>query len=106
MRSVTAYVYAGQWVARCVRDGCSSAEFHGQAANGHIGGLTDSAFHCSACGLVTAVDWPTERETIERILAARPAPDTRNWLPQETLDDLMRENVAHGLVSAADIHRG
>lgn len=37
------------------------------------------------------------RRGIERLLMMRPIPYTRNWLPGETLTDLLAENIEHGI---------
>lgn len=37
---------------------------------------------------------------IEQVLAMRPNPANRNWLPTETVLDLILENEAHGIRSA------
>jgi hypothetical protein len=34
---------------------------------------------------------------VERLLTFRPDVTTRNWVPGETLHDLLAENVAHGI---------
>lgn len=43
--------------------------------------------------------WPSEAMTfsIERLLLMRPDPTTQNWVPGETLIDLMYENGTHGI---------
>jgi hypothetical protein len=43
-----------------------------------------------------------ERQAIEAALRVRPDPTTRNWLPGETVADLLRENAEHD-VGKADI---
>ena len=42
------------------------------------------------------VIWPPNREEIERICSARLTAN-RNWYPWETTDQLIAENIAHGL---------
>lgn len=46
--------------------------------------------------LVIFPDEKTRRE-IESVLSLRPVPDTRNWLPGETIQDLKDENALHGV---------
>jgi len=41
------------------------------------------------------VDIPTNYQQIERVLLERPNRENQNWLPGETLDDLLRENKEH-----------
>jgi len=40
---------------------------------------------------------PERYAEIEALLKERPLPQNRNWLPGETVDDLLRENQEHGL---------
>lgn len=102
--SVSAVVYLshGRWVARCPRPGCANAEAFGRCDDGTVGGLAADGFNCRAshggCGLQCAAQWPANRPDIEALTLGRPAPSTRNWLPGETLDELLAENMEHGLV--------
>lgn len=85
---VEAYASWSRWVARCGL--CPSAE--------QLRPRT-SHFKCVECGTVTEVIWPTEEMIVgvERVLMMRPDPSTRNWLPGETLNDLVWENGEHGI---------
>ena len=60
---------------------------------------------CWDCGATTTLIWPAAPMVagIERLLAMRPDPNTRNWTPGETLHDLVRENALHGLFSDPSI---
>lgn len=40
---------------------------------------------------------PDSRDEIEALLMARPDPQNRHWLPDETTADLQAENAAHGI---------
>jgi hypothetical protein len=51
---------------------------------------------CPRCGRRWPLSWPAEREEIERICLFRPEARNRSWKPGETVDDLRRENEAHG----------
>lgn len=42
------------------------------------------------------VVFPPDRWIIEAVLADRP-PENRNWLPGETIQDLVYENLDHGV---------
>jgi hypothetical protein len=91
----------GYWVARCPRPHCWGAEHHGPRRGGagmELGGLFDAGMECKECHGRFAVTWPTDRAEIERILMDRPDPATRNWLPGETLQELVIENLAHGII--------
>jgi hypothetical protein len=59
----------------------------------------DAAMRCWDCGgLTEGVLWPADPAAIEAILGMRPDERTRNWYPGETLDALMLENIAHGIL--------
>lgn len=92
----------GRWIARCPRPGCAGAESFGRCDDGTAGGLTGDSFTCrpqyGGCGLRCAARWPAQVEDIERLTLARPVPTTRNWVPGETLEQLLAENMAHGLM--------
>jgi hypothetical protein len=91
----------GMWMARCPRLplGCTNAEHYGpDPIGGHVGGLTDSGFRCARCHLECPAVWPRARRVIERLLAARPIPDTRNWMLGEPIKFLIAENIQHGLI--------
>jgi hypothetical protein len=113
-----AYVNHGRWVARCPRPGCTNAEQAGRCDDGSVGGLEEHRFTCRAaayspimgghvvyggCGLQCRVEWPQNRAAIDRMLAARPSPVTRNWHPGEDAGDLLRENLEHGLVPSHEL---
>lgn len=61
-------------------------------------------FECWTCGAVTDAVWPSERmvQGVERLLMMRPDPSTRNWVPGETLPQLMWENGDHGIFDNVD----
>lgn len=102
---VEAYANWSRWVARCGL--CPSAEQ--LRPRGPYLRAPDVAlpphFECIECGTVTEVIWPAERfvAAVERILMMRPDPSTRNWLPGETLPDLLFENGAHGIFDLLDV---
>lgn len=95
-----AFCDMGIWKAVCPRPWCvKNPEWYGPGpVTGRIGGLTRTAFHCMRCGLTCPADWPDNIADIERVLAQRPFSETRNWLPGETVDDLLMENAVHGLI--------
>ncbi len=81
-----AYLDPGQWVADCPDPDCAGAE------------LARDLFVCSNCKRTAKVEWPDDRTLIDAATAVRPVPETRNWVPGETLDDLHRENLMHGVI--------
>ena len=88
-------VYAnwGRWVADCShQDVCTAAM--------QVEPFTEG-FLCPECGRSTKIVWPSPDMVrgVERLLMMRPHPKQRNWLPGETLPDLMLENGAHGILS-------
>ena len=86
---MTASVYHnhGRWVADCPADGCSEA--HAVTPG--------DGFVCVNCGMVSKLGWPLNMEQITHTLSTRPVPETRNWSPGETVTDLRRENIEHGV---------
>jgi hypothetical protein len=87
-----AYANHGRWVADCPRPWCTNAM---QVWPG------DEIFRCSgpdACGIVADLRWPADPAAIEVLLSARPLARNRNWLAGETLEQLVLENGAHGLI--------
>ena len=94
-------VYAGKALeariehARFIVDcpNCNSAEF----------AFEDNLFLCSQClnsniqGKVRKVKMPKDRKQIETILGKRPIKN-RHWFPNETIEDLEKENLKMGVV--------
>jgi hypothetical protein len=102
----TVYISWGKWVARCPNDGCPNAEHYGADPDtGHVGGLTDTYFHCSHCGLFVQAEWPDLEVAADavRLLGMRPVPATRSWLPGEPVENLLAENVQHYLLDELDL---
>ena len=85
-----AYANWGRWVARCGDPDCPRAI--------QLRRLTQY-LRCDFCRAITKVLWPSLDmiTAVERLLMMRPVPSTRNWLPGETLHDLVFENGAHGI---------
>jgi len=98
------FVSWGLWVADCPRDGCRGSEHLGHAPiTGAVGGLTPTGFTCARCGLFCASQWPANAEDIWRILAQRPLEETRSWQLGEPIENLIVENIAHGLIAGEDV---
>lgn len=84
----------GRWVAHCPF--CPSAQV---ASEG------DRRLLCIACdnapvgGAWVRVAWPSEpeRRAIEDALGRRADPRNRNWTPEESAEDLRRENRERGV---------
>lgn len=97
----------GRWVAACPRPFCTNAEQFGRCPDGTVGGLGSDRFECrvayGGCGLRCGVEWPPNIADIEALVMPRTVPATRNWLPGETVHDLLRENLTHGLVPNDDL---
>lgn len=107
-----AYVYAGDWVADCVRLGCGGTEhlFDRSSPRGPRT-VRRGSFFCSYCKAVAPVEWPTNTGEIMGVLNLRPIPHTRNWYPSghetavklrledgQTIQNLRDENAEHGIV--------
>lgn len=111
MEVARAYVYSGEWVADCPREGCSNVEFlHRPSRRGGPRDVQVGFYLCSYCGAQAEISWPDTRHGILAVLARRPLPDTRNWYPADhpvavrfglphgqSIKDLEDENEAHGV---------
>lgn len=79
----------GRWIVDCDSPFCLSA------VQVHPG--QDWA-HCRDCNRTIAnLIWPEDPEAIEVILCMRPDEEVRNWVWPETINDLVMENVVHGI---------
>lgn len=109
-----AYVYCGDWVADCPRDGCGNVEHLFERANTAVPHsprvLRRNMFHCSYCQQVAEIQWAADESEIRAVLELRPVPHTRNWYPADhptavkfgvehgqSVDDLRAENAEHGV---------
>lgn len=87
-----AYANYGRWVVDCPYPFCDNA-MQVDCWQGR--------FEClgpDSCGYTCPVAWPNDPEAIETLLAMRPARKTRNWLPGESLEDLLKENAVHNVL--------
>lgn len=83
-----------RWIADCPDPFCGSAM---RVRPG------DESTRCLDCGATMGpLIWPPDPDGIETILAMRPDAYTRNWLPGETLGDLLTENAVHGIAPVTD----
>lgn len=108
-----AYVYSGDWVADCPREGCSNVEHLFTATRPNGPRLVKRPFYaCSFCGYQGEIAWPDAAfmAAAMEVLSRRPVPNTRNWYPSnhptavrfhvphgQTVDDLRAENAEHGV---------
>lgn len=97
---LVAEINHGRWIARCP---CKARPTKRRPeAPGGVVWLEYPYIWCVRCkNRATAGAWrrvilPADRERIEALLLARPDPETRNWLPSESVADLERENIEHG----------
>ena len=88
-----ARVVHGRWVADCPQDGCMGAMdvTPGEPA------LCSYCFNCGIDFRWRRVIFPEDIEGIEAALRVRLLPETANWVPGETVDALIAENIAHGI---------
>lgn len=83
-----------RWIVDCPDPNCRGAT---------MADIDDPRFYCFSChnkavgGDWLPVQFPAEREAIEKMLMERPAEGVRNWRPGETVADLVRENKDHAL---------
>jgi dihydrofolate reductase len=77
-----------RWISFCATPGCTNAW---QVNIGTI------LWMCRDCWAVIRPTWPADPGAIAWVLSQRPDEKTRNWLPGETITDLLMENAAHGI---------
>lgn len=100
-----AYLNHGRWVAHCQTLNCNGAERlwpggeirHHPNSGKPYGISGDGEMICDNCERTTTVIFPDDKSDIDKVVAQRPVLETRNWVPGETSEDLVEENVAHGL---------
>jgi hypothetical protein len=109
-----AYVYGGEWVADCPREGCGNVEFLYTLSR--MNGPRDQRrdfYLCSYCGMQAKIAWPRREQEIIQVLSLRPIPGTRNWYPHDhpvavnfriphgqSISQLLDENEEHGVDNA------
>jgi hypothetical protein len=92
--TLVAWVDHGRWVVGC--PSCNSAQ---------IADPDDPRFFCYVCKntdngqrwIAVHFPKPDVRREIESVLDDRPKDETRNWLPHETVGDLVSENESKGI---------
>lgn len=82
---VMVYANRGRWIAECE---CRSATQVQPDAK---------RWRCLECGARYTLLWPGRRGEIEAALRVRRIVN-QNWLPTETVEDLLIENIEHGLM--------
>ena len=80
-----AYNNHGRWVAECATKYCTEA---------HLVEPGDR-FVCANCDRSYDVVFPDAKHLIDAALERRVVPETRNWVPGETVQDLIVENEQH-----------
>ena len=83
--TISAYVNRGRWVADCV---CNGAELV----------TVGQEMLCGSCGARNTVKFPGSktREEISRLLLRRDV-FNQNWFTDETVDELLAQNIETGL---------
>lgn len=87
-----AFVEHSTWVWQC-----PDCEHLWWAEPGFPRAWCPNCLNVGSAGFSRLVLFPKERGKIERALKYRAEPKTRNWLPHETVDDLIAENIQHGV---------
>jgi hypothetical protein len=84
-KPVLAYINDSRWVANCE---CGGGELVSEGQE----------MLCGSCGVVSPVKFPTKKkvEQLERLLEVRPV-RSRNWNLEETVDELLAQNIEHGI---------
>ncbi len=90
-----AWLNHGQWVVDCAADDCQAVLFTDRAAC--VCRDVSVCDHSTIpCGAPIEVTFPPRRTDIDRLMNPRRRRN-RNWSPGETLADLKRENLLHGV---------
>jgi hypothetical protein len=90
---IEVFANEGRWIAQCPDRACRSAQ---------LACKTDPRFMCHECanrenaGKWLPLKWPRNVGKIEALLAKRVVVN-QNWLPGETLKDLLADNLEHGI---------
>jgi hypothetical protein len=108
-----AYIYGGDWVGDCPREGCANVEYLWEAIQPRGPRIRPKAFFsCSHCGEQGSIEWPPVefQAAAMDVLMKRPIPNTRNWYPRDhdvatrfriphgqSIADLRAENEEHGV---------
>lgn len=114
--SARVFIYCGEFVAECPREGCGGVEFmtdkeQRDRGDALVWGERRTVFHCAECNLFTdKIKWSEDADELMKVLNRRPIPHTRNWFPEghmiavkgraphgQTVDDLLQENHEHGV---------
>lgn len=91
--TAAAFVNNSRWLVACPDLSCQGCQYASK---------TDPRFFCNYChnakvgGGWVDVTWPDDLDAIEKALAARLDPRTRNWTPGETVAALLAENEKEG----------
>lgn len=94
-----AYLNHGRWVVDCPADYCYAAyKVVGSALRCRCEN-DDTCGHVGRCRTPIHIAFPDDAAEIKRITDLRPDRATRNWYPGETTDQLVAENMEHGVVS-------
>lgn len=98
--AAAAEVNHGRWVARCPF--CASAQVVSPAGPRFLCAGAEGCANGPARGAFVPVVFPPDdvRARIEAVLLVRPDRANRNWMPGETVADLIEENAEHGLDGA------
>lgn len=87
-----AYHNHGRWIAECPHCHFAIAVRPG-FVDFLCGRLPNGRLLKTGCGLEAKVQWPADVEGIEVALAERSRTENRNWLPGETVVDLLAQTL-------------
>lgn len=90
----TVFVAGGKWLVKC---DC------GNYPSVHPDWRLALCFECGA--IYEGLTMPDNAEDIEAVLVERPHPANRAWLPSETVNDLIAQNVEHGVTVPARLQK-
>lgn len=90
----------GRWVIDCPLETCWDAQLAPPGSKRHRKcACVDYTVctHGQPCGQAIEVVWPDNLEKGLAVLRLRPARANHNWLPGETVEQLIAENLEHGV---------
>lgn len=92
--TTVARVEDGRWIAECPF--CASAQVVSPLDPRYLCAGPDGCANANVRGAYASVIFPSEktRDQLEAVLLERPDRLTRNWMPRESVSDLVAENVA------------
>ena len=88
---IYAYHNHGRWIAECPQ--CKWAIVIPRGYVDFVCGITPEKRGAIGCGFAAKIQWPARVDDIEAALRERSRIENRNWLPGETVIDLLAQTL-------------